>query len=217
MAPLTRWVEGDGHVLGARCRRTCDFCVSLVTVHVGPTWVSFKGSLPRMERASGQPASLSTVGCKPGHGSPWDTVTEMSVKGSDAINPQAWEKGSLRETFHFCGSPFWQVFQQSRSQQLMQGIRRRRGAYAGRTQAYGEPCHLVAGFHHYEFWLVRNKLFRRPAGQPFFLNLVVHASGTSTSTGALGLMPRGTQGLSKGVLNKVFSFRKEVRSGSRWS
>ena len=40
MAPLTRWVEGDGHVLGARCRRTSDYCVSLVSAHVGPTWVS---------------------------------------------------------------------------------------------------------------------------------------------------------------------------------
>ena len=53
MAPLTRWVEGDGNVLGACCRRTSDDCVSLVTVHVGPTWVSFVGSLPSMERATG--------------------------------------------------------------------------------------------------------------------------------------------------------------------
>ena len=37
MAPLTRWVEGDGNVLGSRCRRTSYCCVSLVTVHVGPT------------------------------------------------------------------------------------------------------------------------------------------------------------------------------------
>ena len=52
------------------------------------------------------PESRSTVGCKPGHDSPWDTITETSVKGSDAINPQGWEKGSLSETPHFCGSPF---------------------------------------------------------------------------------------------------------------
>ena len=127
MAPLIRWVEGDGNVLGARCRRTNDYCVSLVTVHVGPTWVSFKGSLPQDGEGLGPPASRSTVGCKPGHDSPWtplrdlqssmeratghqragrpsgasldfydspwDTITETSVKGSDAINPQGWEKG----------------------------------------------------------------------------------------------------------------------------
>ena len=107
MAPLTRWVVGDGHVLGARCRRTSDFCVSLVTVQVGPTWLSFKGSQRQYGEGHGPPASRSTVGCKPGHDSFWDTITETSLKGSDAINPQGWEKGSLRETSHFCGSPFW--------------------------------------------------------------------------------------------------------------
>ena len=48
----------------------------------------------------GPPASRSTVGCKPGHDSPWDKITETSVKGSDAINPQGWEKGSLSEDPH---------------------------------------------------------------------------------------------------------------------
>ena len=106
MAPLTRCVEGKGHVLGARCRRTSDYCVSLVTVHVGPTWVSFKGSPPQDGEGLGPSASRSTDGCKPGHESPWDTFTETSVKGTAAINPQGWEKGSLSETHHFCGSPF---------------------------------------------------------------------------------------------------------------
>ena len=108
MAPLTLWVELDGHILGAHCRRTSYYCVPLVTVHVGPTWVSFKGSPPQDGEGLGPPASRrSTVGCKPGHDSPWDTFKETSVKGSDAINPQGWEKGSLSETHHFCGSPFW--------------------------------------------------------------------------------------------------------------
>ena len=95
MAPLTQWVGGDGHVPGARCRRTSDYCVSLVTVHVGPTWVSCKGPPTQYGAGHGPPASRSTVGCKPGHDSPWGTITETSVKGSDAINPQGWEKVSL--------------------------------------------------------------------------------------------------------------------------
>ena len=108
MAPLTRWVEGDGHVLGARCRRTSDYCVSLVTVHVGPTGCLFKGPPTQYGEGDGPPASRSTVGCKPGHDSPWDTITDTSVKGSDAINQQGWEKGSLRETPHFLWLPsFW--------------------------------------------------------------------------------------------------------------
>ena len=106
MALLTRWVEGDGNVLGARCKRTSDYCVSLVTVHAG-TWVSFEGPPPQDGEGLGPSANRSTVGCKPGHDSPWDTITETFVKGSDAINPQGWENGSLSESPHFCGSPFW--------------------------------------------------------------------------------------------------------------
>ena len=59
--------------------------------------------------------------------------------------------------------------------------------------------------------LVRNNLFRRPAGEPFVLNSVTYASSTSTSTGALGWMLRGTQGLSKVNLVKVFSFSRNVK------
>ena len=125
MASLTRWVEGDGNVLGARCRRTSYYCVSLVTVHVGPTWVSSKGSLLQDGEGLWPPASRSTVGCTPRHDSPWDTLTETSVKGSDAINPQGWEKGRLSETPHFfVAPPFWLVFQQSRLLQRVQGRRR---------------------------------------------------------------------------------------------
>ena len=79
MAPLTRWVEGDGHVLGARCRRTSDYCVSLVTVHVGPTWVSL---------ALGQPASRSTVACKPGHNSPWTLIMDLQPSMERATGHQ---------------------------------------------------------------------------------------------------------------------------------
>ena len=43
-------------------------------------------SQPQDGEGLGPPASRSTVGCKPGHDSPWDTITETSVKGSDAIN-----------------------------------------------------------------------------------------------------------------------------------
>ena len=58
-------------------------------------------------------------------------------------------------------------------------------------------------------------LFRRPPGQPFLLDFVVYASCSLTSSGALGRMPWGTQGLFWDTLNKGFSFRKEVRSWSR--
>ena len=61
---------------------------------LGPTWVSFKGPPTQDGEGLGPPASRSTVECKPGHDSPWDTITETSVKGSDAINPQGWEKGN---------------------------------------------------------------------------------------------------------------------------
>ena len=77
-----------------------DHCVSLVTAHV-------EGPPTQYGEGHGPPASRSTVGCKPGHDSPQDTITKTSVKGSDAINPQGWEKGGLSETPHFCGSPFW--------------------------------------------------------------------------------------------------------------
>ena len=50
MAPLTRWVEGDGHVLGARCCRTSDYCESLVTVHVGPTLSPLAVGLTALDR-----------------------------------------------------------------------------------------------------------------------------------------------------------------------
>ena len=50
MAPLTRCVEGDGHVLGARCCRTSDYCVSLVTVHVGPTLSPLAVGLTALDR-----------------------------------------------------------------------------------------------------------------------------------------------------------------------
>ena len=51
-------VEGDGNVFGAHCVRTSDYCVSLVTVHVGPTWVSFKGPPTKYGEGHGPPASL---------------------------------------------------------------------------------------------------------------------------------------------------------------
>ena len=54
-----------------------------------------------------------------------------------------------------------------------------------------------------------------PPGQPNLLDYVVYASCSSTSSGALGRMPWGTQGLFWDALNKGFSFRKEVRPGSR--
>ena len=48
-----------------------------------------------------------------------------------------------------------------------------------------------------------------------FLKMVLYATSASTSTGALGWTPRGTQGLFQDALNKVFSVREEVRSTSR--
>ena len=54
-----------------------------------------------------------------------------------------------------------------------------------------------------------------PPGPPFLLDVVVYASCSLTSSGALGRMPWGTQGLFWVALNKGFSFRKEVRPWSR--
>ena len=136
MAPLTWWVEGDGHVLGARCRRTSDCCVSPC---LSARW-SHLGVLQGTSNPVWRgPASRSTVGCKLGHDSPWDTITETSVKGSDAIiNPQGWEKGSLSET-PLLWLPFFGRYSNkpgySSEIKAHAGVR---GAYAGRTQAYGE-------------------------------------------------------------------------------
>ena len=77
MVPLTRWVERDGNVLGARCRCRSDYCASLVFVHVGPTRVSYKGSPLQDGEGLGPPASRSTVGCKPGHDSRWTLLTDL--------------------------------------------------------------------------------------------------------------------------------------------
>ena len=127
--------------------------MSLVSVHVGPTWVSFEGSPPQHGEGHGPPASRSTVGCKPGHDSPWDTFTETSVKGSDAINPKGWERGSPRETHHFCGSPFLvgipavqvTAAYARHTQAIHQGIR---GKYVERTgivrRAYAERAQYMA-------------------------------------------------------------------------
>ena len=154
MVPLTQWVEGDSHVLGARCRRTSDFCVSLVPVHVGPTWVSFKGSQPHNGEGHGPPASRSTVGCKPGHDSPWDTITGTSVKGSEAINPQGWEKGSFRETLHF----LWLLILVGiPAVQVTAGYARHTQAYAGRTRVVRRltGAHAVRGFDSHDFFVGR--------------------------------------------------------------
>ena len=56
-----------------------------------------------------------------------------------------------------------------------------------------------------------------PLGLPFDLNYEVYASSCSTSSGALGQSPRGTQGIFQDALNKMFSFREEERSATRWS
>ena len=48
-----------------------------------------------------------------------------------------------------------------------------------------------------------------PLGLPFDLNYEVYASSCSTSSGALGQSPRGTQGIFQDTLNKMFSFREE--------
>ena len=101
MAPLTLWVEGDGNVLGARCCRTSDYCVSLVTVHVGPTWVSFEGSLHQDGEGLRSPASRSTVGWKPGHDSPWTLSRDLQPSMERATGHQRagrWSDASLDTT-----------------------------------------------------------------------------------------------------------------------
>ena len=96
MAPLTRWVEEDGNVLGARCRRTSDYCVSLVTVHFVPLGCLLRDLYPRMERALGHQRAGRRSGAS----------LDRTRPGTRS-NPQGWEKGSLSEPLHFCGSPFW--------------------------------------------------------------------------------------------------------------
>ena len=58
-------------------------------------------------------------------------------------------------------------------------------------------------------------LFVFPFVLAFLLGRAVYASGTSTSSGALGRTPWGTQGLFQDARNKVFSVREEVRSTTR--
>ena len=111
---------GEGHGPASRSTVGCKPGLALDSLKGPPTTQCGEGH--------GPPTSRSTVRCKPGRDSPWDTFTETSVKGSNATNPQGWEKGSPSETPHFCGSPFWLVFQQSRLQQRIQGIRRRTGS-----------------------------------------------------------------------------------------
>ena len=248
---------------------------------------SFKG--PPSQYGEGPPASRSTVGCKLGHDSPWDTFTETSVKGSDAINPHGWEKRSLSETHHFLRLPFLTGFQVTAAKGSYSGHTREvRGAYGDRTQSVRRTrlrlgrflrrsfsCNFLGGFHRlFEGFLVSSdsRIVREsppvsrpaqpgwkpshlgcsrvpacrqacslgwspshlvsgssspsqprqellcsaaPPGQPFFLDYVVYASCSLSSSGALGRLPWGTQGLFWVTLNKEFSFREEVRSWSR--
>ena len=81
----------------------------------------------------------------------WDTITETSVKVSDAINPQGWEKGSLSETSHFLWLPFGWVFQQSRLQQRIQGIRLRTWGVR-RSYAVVRGAYAVRGFDSHDFF-----------------------------------------------------------------
>ena len=52
-------------------------------------------------------------------------------------------------------------------------------------------------------------------GQPFFLDYMVYASCSLSSSGALVRLPWGTRGLLWVTLNKEFSFREQARSWSR--
>ena len=61
MAPLTRWSR--------EMAMSSAPVVSLVSLHVGLTWVSFKGPPPQDGEGLGPSASRSTAGCKPGRGS----------------------------------------------------------------------------------------------------------------------------------------------------
>ena len=238
MAPLTRWVEGDGHVLGARCRRTSDYCVSLVTVHVGPTWVSSKGFPPQDGEGLGPSASRSTVGCKPGHDSPWTLSRDLQpstekghgppasrstvgckpttrlVKGSDAINPQGWEKGSLSGTLHFCGSFFF--LEGIPAVQVTAAYSRHTQAYVGRTRVVRRRTGSVRSSR---FRLAR---FLRGSLLCGFYRRFRSCRGAGE--GVLFPGQRRAQSLQEGfllfglfwdTLNKEFSFRKEVRSWSR--
>ena len=91
-----------------------------------------------MERATEPPASWSTVGCKPGHDSPLDTITETSVKGSDAINPQGLEKGKSHLDATIFVVPLFGRYSSSPGySSVSKAYADVRGAYASRTQAYG--------------------------------------------------------------------------------
>ena len=54
-----------------------------------------------------------------------------------------------------------------------------------------------------------------PLGHPFVLKYEVYASYTSSSSGVLRWIPRGTQGLFQDAWNKAFSVREEIRSATR--
>ena len=113
---------------------------------------SFKGPPTQDGEGHGPPASRSTVGCKPGHDSPWDTITETSVKGSDAIKPQGWEKGSPSETPRFFVAPLFGRYSSSPGYSTVsKAYAGARGACAGRAQAYGVRI-AVGGFDSHDFF-----------------------------------------------------------------
>ena len=78
-----------------------------------------------------------------------------------------------------------------------------------------KPCHLVAGSTTTSQARQEQLGSAAPPGQPFLLDYAVYASCSVSSSGALGRLPWGTQGFFWDALNKEFSFREEVRPGSR--
>ena len=78
-----------------------------------------------------------------------------------------------------------------------------------------KPCHLMAGSTTTSLARQEQLCSAVPLGQPFVLHYEVYATTTSTSSGALRWIPRGTQGLSKDTQCKGFSFWEELRSASR--
>ena len=109
----------------------------------------------------------------------------------------------LREIPDVLVHPFGQVSPDGR----LQWLRGVHGAHAGRTQT----LNVRSGVLFVEFLA-----FLGPAalsGQPLVLMFAAYASSSSTSTGALGWMLRGTHGLCKSTLFGVFSVH--ATSGSR--
>ena len=170
---------------------------------------SFEGPPTQYGEGHGPPASRSTVGCKPGHDSPWDTITETSVKGSDAINPQGWEMGSLSETPHFLWLPFLVGIPAVQVTAAIQGIRKRTRVVRRLTGRARSTRFRLARFLRGSFLCGFCLGFRscRGAGE-----------------GVLFPRQRRAQSLQEGfllfglfwdALNEEFSFRKEVRSWSR--